>query len=489
MTPTTEWQIDPAVAHALSRLGWLASEAPAREIVAAVARGGNVVAVLPPSPAWGDPIIATLLGDGTGGPVLILAAPASVGEWAVAVGSMIETIARPLAVDVLREPHRATKSPAHAADIVIASPVSALASHERSALRPDRFRAIVFAWPEYWRADDAVAAILQDCSREAQRVVLTGRTTALDAANGLIERYARKAIIVEAPVGDAGLGRAEIRSVTTSWAARPQITARLLDLLGRESVTIWTADTRDHQLIQRAMGSLPDGVHLTVQSAPDGGTVICYDLPTTVQLAAMGRAAEIAVLVPPGVEEYVSDLAPVCRPLSLDSPAMAIADHDAALRQQLVRVMERDENAAALYALAPLFEQWDPQRVAAALFSLWQKEKRELVTPGTAGGESPASARAPAAAPAPRTATLWIGAGKRDEATVGDFVAVLVKEAGVDRSRIGRIELRDTFALVEVPAEQAEEIARRLAGVTIRKRRLMARVDRGRGKDAGGRRP
>jgi ATP-dependent RNA helicase DeaD len=83
---------------------------------------------------------------------------------------------------------------------------------------------------------------------------------------------------------------------------------------------------------------------------------------------------------------------------------------------------------------------------------------------------------------------LWIGAGKRDEATVGDFVAVLVKEAGMDRSQIGRIELRDTFALVEVPADQAEEIAQRLAGVTIRKRRLMAKVDRGRGKDAGGRR-
>ena len=80
---------------------------------------------------------------------------------------------------------------------------------------------------------------------------------------------------------------------------------------------------------------------------------------------------------------------------------------------------------------------------------------------------------------------MWIGAGKRDEATVADFVAVLVREVGVERSRIGRIELRDTFALVEVPAEEAEAIALRLGGITIRKRKLTARVDRGR--DAGDR--
>jgi ATP-dependent RNA helicase DeaD len=87
------------------------------------------------------------------------------------------------------------------------------------------------------------------------------------------------------------------------------------------------------------------------------------------------------------------------------------------------------------------------------------------------------------------TAKLWIGAGKKDEATVGDFVAVLIKEAGMDRSRIGRIELRDTFALVEVPAEDAEGIAQRLVGLTIRKRKLSARVDRGRGGPGGSKAP
>ena len=47
------------------------------------------------------------------------------------------------------------------------------------------------------------------------------------------------------------------------------------------------------------------------------------------------------------------------------------------------------------------------------------------------------------------------------------------------RESIGRIELRDGFSLIEVPAGDAERIARALSGATIRKKRLVARVDRG----------
>ncbi|HKT61551.1 MAG TPA: DbpA RNA binding domain-containing protein, partial [Gemmatimonadales bacterium] len=43
----------------------------------------------------------------------------------------------------------------------------------------------------------------------------------------------------------------------------------------------------------------------------------------------------------------------------------------------------------------------------------------------------------------------------------------------------GRVELRDGFALVEVPAQDAERIATALNGTTVRRRRVTARVDRG----------
>jgi ATP-dependent RNA helicase DeaD len=252
-------------------------------------------------------------------------------------------------------------------------------------------------------------------------------------------------------------------------------------------VTIWTADRRDHTVIQRALGSLREGVRLATRTVPEAGTVVCYDPPSPLELAQMSAVGEVVLLVPPGAEAYVQSLAPKRRPMQLDSPAAAVLDRDAGLREQIAGALEHGDNTAALYALAPLFERSDPQLVAAAVFGLWRAAVGAGAAPvPTAGG--PGQTASGAQADAPRSvsassgiAKLWIGAGKKDEATVGDFVAVLIKEAGMERARIGRIELRDTFALVEVPAEDAEGIAQRLVGLTIRKRKLSARVDRGRG--------
>jgi ATP-dependent RNA helicase DeaD len=113
-----------------------------------------------------------------------------------------------------------------------------------------------------------------------------------------------------------------------------------------------------------------------------------------------------------------------------------------------------------------LFERYDPVTVAAALLELWSK-----------AGVSPVSASAPTA----ETAKVYVGAGKKDGVTPHDLVAVLTKDLRVQREKIGRIELRDTFSLIEIPSSEAEHVARGLNGSTIRQRRVTARVDRGPG--------
>jgi ATP-dependent RNA helicase DeaD len=164
------------------------------------------------------------------------------------------------------------------------------------------------------------------------------------------------------------------------------------------------------------------------------------------------------------------------------------------LRARITDAIGHGNSEAAIYALAPLFELFDAQLVASAVLELWRAQPAgdpsgrsygAAIAPGGQSG-SQAEARVAERIAAPRStvapvAKLWIGAGKKDDATVADFVAVLVREVGLERSKIGRIELRDTFALVEVPAAEAEAIATRLSGITIRKRKLTARVDQGRG--------
>jgi ATP-dependent RNA helicase DeaD len=79
----------------------------------------------------------------------------------------------------------------------------------------------------------------------------------------------------------------------------------------------------------------------------------------------------------------------------------------------------------------------------------------------------------------PAVSKIYVGIGKKDGATVNDLVAVLTKEIRVDRTRIGRVELKEAYALVEIPAQEAERIAAALNGTTIRRKRVIARVDRG----------
>jgi hypothetical protein len=131
----------------------------------------------------------------------------------------------------------------------------------------------------------------------------------------------------------------------------------------------------------------------------------------------------------------------------------------------VARAIEERRADAAMLTLAPLFERYDPATVAAAVFDLW-----------TTASATPTAPPPPAV---PATARIFVGVGKKDGATVNDLVAVLTKELRVDRGKIGRVELRDAYALVELPAQEAEDIARALSGATIRRKRVSARVDRG----------
>ncbi len=262
---------------------------------------------------------------------------------------------------------------------------------------------------------------------------------------------------------------------------------------------MWTIDTRDHGILRTALGGVGDGLSIVANAIPDGGTIVCYDPPSVVVLRALTAVGDVVLLVPPGSEGHISRIAAPRRPIILTSAITALQRRDAGLRAQILGALEAGPDAAALYALSPLFERFEPQAVAAALFGLWRgAEARKDALTATPAASAPAVGHGHTPVGGIATAKLWVGAGKKDDATVGDLVAVLVKEVGLDRTLIGRVELRDTFSLVEVPAADAERIAGQLTGLTIRRRRLTARVDRGptersdsgmRGGGSGGGRP
>jgi ATP-dependent RNA helicase DeaD len=122
---------------------------------------------------------------------------------------------------------------------------------------------------------------------------------------------------------------------------------------------------------------------------------------------------------------------------------------------------------AAYFTIAPLLERHEATAVAAALYELWEEARAQRPQP-------------PPSLP-PASAKLWVGIGKRDAVTPHDLVALLLNEVGVAKTQVGKVEIRETFSLVEVGREaDPEAVAEKLTGKVIRKRRLVARVDKGR---------
>lgn len=458
MTALEALHVAPPIAAGLARLGWQADDPLVREAAPTAGRGHNLVLVTPPSPAAATPALAGMLSRAAAGRMALLLVPAGqLDEW----GRVIHGLDTGLRVQVAHGTARATRRlREQGVDVLVATPDTALALQRRAALHADALCGVLLAWPEAWEAEDPVAELMQDM-KDLPRVVLT---SAPERAADLVERYARRALTLGGSVLE-GAPAGPVRTVGVAWSRRVSALADLIELLDPASLVIWTADRGLHDAVRAATALDERSIRLATGDAPAADTVIALDLPTAARLGQLAASGEVVLLVPPGTEPYVERLAAPRRPLRLPGALEAATTAAAARRAAIVRALDGGAPERALHSLAPLFERHDPAAVAAALYELWT---------------SAAGAGAPAALPdIPATARVYVGVGKKDGATVNDLVAVLAKEVRLERGKIGRVELRDGFSLVEVPAQEAERVATALNGTTIRRRRVTARVDRG----------
>ncbi|MGH7498796.1 MAG: DbpA RNA binding domain-containing protein [Gemmatimonadales bacterium] len=466
------------IAAAVSRLGWTADDPVMRDAAPTAGRGHNLVAILPPVPSAATPALAGMLSRlGGGATGLLLAAETDLDEWA----GRIHMVAGEAGLNVLLA-HGAGRAARRLrgdrpVDLLVTSPGTALALHGRSALRPETLSSVLLAWPEEWQDEGGLAALMQDLSKDAQRIVLAGSA---DRSADLVERYARRALTVSAP----GLERViepagPVRTVSMPWSRRVGALPELVELLDPASLAVWTLDRGHEPAIRQALAASDSSVQVVTGDAPRVQTVIAFDPPTPTRLRQLAVSGEVVLLTPPPTEAYVRRIASIRRPIRL-SGLLEVATTEAEKRRAaIVASIEKGSLDRALFTIAPLLDRYEATAVAAALFDLWS------------GAPVPAGAPIP---DVPTTAKVFVGVGKKDGATVNDIVAVLTKEVRVEREKIGRVELRDGFMLVELPAQDAERVAAALDGTTIRRKRVTARVDgsrksEGRGSPATGRGP
>jgi hypothetical protein len=415
---------------------------------AALERGRPVVLVCPPAPERAG-TLWELLGPLPPGPgagispsVLIVCADGCAAtEWLAAApaGTAIH------AVTGLTRSARLLQ--AGAVQVLVGAAKDLAALLERSALKLAQVSSLVVAWPEALVAGEHTAALdaLLAEAREARRLVLSWNPALLA---DFLERHARRALVVGTlPVDGNGVplppvGRARY-CVVPPWR-RAVVVRDALDAIEARSAFIW------------------DGGAMVPDTTPDA--VLCTALPTREELVALARLAE-PVLFPTAAQlPYVRSLATLI-PLALPSGADRARDRVEELRERVEQVLVAGVDAE-LALLDPLFARFDPAEVAAALLALSRDPSRSP-RPQTVADPTPLA-----------RVQLFFNIGKKDRVAPKDLVGALIREGGVAKGDIGRVEVRETFSLVEVAAEQAARAARGLTGTTIRGRRVLARLDR-----------
>jgi DbpA RNA binding domain len=457
-----DFHLLPSVAKALDRLGWTAEDPATREAAPTAARGHNLIGVTPPAPVYATPGVAGALSRvGEGRRALLLSPPAQIDEW----GDLVHRLAEgsELRIHVARGLSRAMRLlRSDAIDVLVATLDTASALLARSALKLDSVTTLFLFWPESWPDEDALTPLMQDLPKDAQRIIYTADAGRVGA---ITERYARKALTIGL-TGGAQTPAGPVRTVSVGWRQRVPALADLLELLDPATLAIWTVDRSYHDAISRAIRIDPPMTELVAREAVTASTVIAFDLPSAEQLRDLqAKGSEVVLLVPPGTDDYAAGITTSRRPIQLSETIEAARTADESQRARIAQVIQSGRLHGSVSVLAPLFERHDPVAVAAALLQLLNT--RPVETPTKAAPE------------ANGTSKVFVGAGKKDGVTPNDLVAVLTKELRVDRQKIGRIELRDSFSLIEIPSGEAEQVARGLNGSMIRRRKVTARVDRG----------
>jgi hypothetical protein len=125
-------------------------------------------------------------------------------------------------------------------ELLIATPDTALALHKRSALGIDELVGVLLAWPESWEDQASLAPLMQDLSKDAQRIILTASGA---GAGELVERYARRALTLGGQEGPAPEPVGPHRQASwsggggcrTGRATRPGV------------IVVWNADRSHHE--------------------------------------------------------------------------------------------------------------------------------------------------------------------------------------------------------------------------------------------------
>jgi ATP-dependent RNA helicase DeaD len=426
-------------------------------------------------------------------------------------------------------PGRAARMLALHPSVIVGTPRDVLALVSESSLKLEQLDTVALVWLDDLlrstsgggAADQAMAleALLSEAPKDAERVaIVTNVDHALDAFQ---ERYMWRArrTVHENTSRPADVA---IRYITVAPANSGDALRTLLDAINPASAHVVVRDADREAAARETLDTLgyaagDEAVRVSVDLPAEAVELLVFFDGVTSGDALRQAAAlcgNVVALVAPGrVTQFRAQAGSGATPLSFTGAFHAARAAEDTLRDELRGVIRGSAIAAHVLQVEPLAIEHDAVEIAAAALYLLQRERNRArrSEPGSsarsasdapAAGASgtfrhPASPHAaphhPAAerpsvsrltssrSPSGSFTRVYLGVGERDGVGRGDLVGAITGEAGIVGTQIGKIDLRETHAIVEVASDVAPLVIERLAGASIRGRRANAREDRERG--------
>jgi ATP-dependent RNA helicase DeaD len=252
------------------------------------------------------------------------------------------------------------------------------------------------------------------------------------------------------------------------------------DRLATLGYTVGPPGDRDATVWLAGVGTpVPDGLGAPVAS-------IAYEVPTDADILrqrCLGMASAATLVRPrelPHLRRTAGAAGVRLKP-EATAPDHGLDREIRALGDRL-EVRLRDSGLAPFMLLSErLSERFDPMEIAAAALSV--AFERTVPPEPVSRGERPAGAARP------QTWTrLFLSVGERDGVRPGDLLGAVAGESGIEGNHVGKIDIHDTYTLIDVDTSVAERVVKAVNGITIRGRSVRADFDRG-SRSAAGRRP
>lgn len=474
----------PALVTTVADIGWTRPSALQASAIPAIRRGANVVLYGSRgsgiTAAWALSLLDRVISlDVQAAPTehspLALVATAT-ADRAVAVASCLSA----LAADSVPVRALAAGWQAQGAHVLVGSANSIANAIERAAIKLATIRVIVvdgFSAISTVADDALLNTIFVSVPTDAQRVVTTAARDA--RLQRFLEAHARKALTFPTPSPPAAgpVAEEDLREVHCLETTEPEKAGALARLVARRQDNPRVAARTPARAASLEADLTRRGLAARCVSYGRGPVEIGYDPPMSASDAELLEAGA-TVLVRPGEEAHLRQLAGTVglnlKMASEREPGGALARY----RQELARAARTADLEAQLLVLEPLFQEFSASELAAALSALL-RDKRAAETAVSSAATASARSEAPAAARKPPSfVRLYVGAGQRDNLRPADIVGAFTAEASIRGDQIGRIDVRDTFSVVEVDAEVAERVIHSLNGTTMRGRALRVDYDR-----------